>query len=248
MRLTKIYRVAVNCLFVFVVAATIASCSGDNKAEGTVVKLADKDQLSQADMYEAEFANMLSSTNLNSRDASKEACELCRKVRRLDDARLLLGRFVAMVIDAKPPEAICDVPAKDWQNYNRRAAWQEKKFFVFGSIFTDYLQVHGYAFENWEELVKFMRKYVDEILSLEKTLPSNDCSHWSRVNQRTGHYLSTLKGSLKTWLNVARLSFKSDLTQGLTEEQKADILRRFDELQKYTADPPDCHERKVAAK
>ena len=195
MRLTKIYRVAVNCLFVFVVAATIASCSGDNKAEGTVVKLADKDQLSQADMYEAEFANMLSSTNLNSRDASKEACELCRKVRRLDD-----------------------------------------------------LQVHGYAFENWEELVKFMRKYVDEILSLEKTLPSNDCSHWSRVNQRTGHYLSTLKGSLKTWLNVARLSFKSDLTQGLTEEQKADILRRFDELQKYTADPPDCHERKVEAK
>ena len=56
-----------------------------------------------------------------------------------------------------------------------------------------------------------------------------------------------LKGDLKMWVRVIRDFHFPKLSEGLSEEQKADILRRFDELKKYTEMPPNFRGEKKNA-
>ena len=73
-----------------------------------------------------------------------------------------------------------------------------------------------------------------------------DRNDFTAASTRKLKYLRGLKGNLGVWLHVMRDLKFPRLSQGLTEEQKSDILRRFDELQKYTAEPPDYAGRKVS--
>ena len=47
----------------------------------------------------------------------------------------------------------------------------------------------------------------------------------------------SLKGALEQDIRTMRRFHFPDLSEGLTEDQKADIHRRFDELQTYTLTP-----------
>jgi len=88
-------------------------------------------------------------------------------------------------------------------------------------------------------MFSFFAKYTDEITSVEKSLPATDSKYWSWKDIEKGTYLCGIRGDFKTWVHVMRDFYFPELSNGLTEEQKADILRRFDELKKYMDTPPN---------
>ena len=72
-----------------------------------------------------------------------------------------------------------------------------------------------------------------QILSIEQR-----CLKRKKQKCFGSEYLLGIKGNLKTWIRVIRDFHYPNLTKEFTEEQKADIMRRFKEVEKYTVTPP----------
>jgi hypothetical protein len=85
---------------------------------------------------------------------------------------------------------------------------------------------------------RFYAKYTNEIVSVEKELSKVDRSKWSRFMVLKGGYLHGIKGELKTWVRVMRDLQFPKMSKNYTSEQKADILHRLKEVEKYTVTPP----------
>ena len=52
-------------------------------------------------------------------------------------------------------------------------------------------------------------------------------------------YLRVFRGDVKNWVYRLGTVFFDVYSNGLTEEQKADVIRRFDKLEKYIDAPPN---------
>ena len=206
------------------VSAGVAAESPDIKCEMSVA--------SQEAPYHAKFIRLLASSNMTAREVACDANDLCREICGMHDAEessSLLDQLLKMTVEHRVDDTIL---------YHRqiryRCLWS-----VAMNAFCFAQEKHSQDFEYWDKLFGFYAKYTDEIKAVEcsqiKTYESN-------------RYLLGIKDDFKMWLHVMRDLYFPRLSQGLTEEQKADILRRFDELQKYTAEPPDCAGGKAVPK
>ena len=157
--------------------------------------------------------------------------ELCNEICNLPKAQAvtLLDQFVDMAIGQPVTET----------DYLLRAAWFRQLFYVIHEAFCSAQYLQKESFGHWERLFSFFTKCTDEITSVEKTLPLTDSRFWGRKDKDRGRYLLGIRGDFKTWVHVMRDFYFPELSKGLTEEQKADILRRFDELKKYMVTPPN---------
>ena len=63
-------------------------------------------------------------------------------------------------------------------------------------------------------------------------------SLWKESTWKRGRYLHGIRCNLKIWIRVIRDFHYPNLTKEFTEEQQANIMRRFKEVEKYTVAPP----------
>jgi hypothetical protein len=122
--------------------------------------------------------------------------------------------------------------------YNRRQNWYAKLWHGAMTSFCEAQRKQGNDFAYWEKIFRFYAKYTNEIASVENELSKVDRLKWNRSMVLKGGYLHGIKGELKTWVRVMRDFEFQKMSKNYTAEQKADILRRFKEVEKYTVTPP----------
>lgn len=172
---------------------------------------------------------VLKRTKTGEKPTRKIINELCNEICSLprEQALPLLDQFVDMAISQQVTVT----------NYTLRSAWFEQLFYVVHDAFCSAQHLQKESFERWDKLFSFLDKCTDEITSVEKTLPLTDSRFWGRENEDRGMYLLGIRGDFKTWVHVMRDFYFPELSKGLTEAQKSDVLRRFDELKKYMVTP-----------
>ena len=86
------------------------------------------------------------------------------------------------------------------------------------------------SFKDWDRLFKFFTRYTSEIDSVldEMSRPLGSSQVTDREN-----YLQGISDDLKQNVHVMRRFFYPQLINGLTDEQKEDILRRFRKIEAY---------------
>ncbi len=186
----------------------------------------------QEERFFSEFKQLvvLKRTRTGEKSTQKIINELCNEICALpkDQALPLLDQFADMAISQPITET----------NYTLRTAWFGQLFYVIHDAFcfSQYLQQE--SFEHWDKLFNFFEKYTDEITSVKRSLPTTDSRFWGQKNWDRGRYLIGIQDDLKQWVHVMRDFYFPELGKGLTEEQKADIIRRFAEVEKFTVPPP----------
>ncbi len=177
---------------------------------------------------EAEFKNII----FNSLAGEEDVRQMNQNISRLpnqQDALHLYDRLLDMAVSQQISTT----------NYSHRAAQYYKLWFAALYSFLGVQRRQGGDFAYWDKMFGFLGKYADEITAMEKSLPATDYLRWSGDDVEKGIYLHKFRGDFRTWVRVMRDFYFPELNKSLTEEQKADILRRFDELKRYMDTPPN---------
>ena len=231
---------ASGCILALIIFATGTSCyRRDDCCENHIAG----EDLNNCRKYEAEFKRLITAgKGMTVNDVQERLRSICEKIAGLSDREVALALY-----DDLLEMAICQ-PIPQSENYYERQNEYTKHWFIAYNAFMAAQLMRDKDYECWDKLFRFYGKYVDEICALEDVCKCASRNDFSTASTRKLNYLKGLRGNLDVWLHVMRDLKFPRLSQGLTEEQKADILRRFDELQKYTAEPPDCIGRKIEAK
>lgn len=212
------------------------SCGGHEGSTNAavVVKIREKPSgPTREERFRAEFKQLvvLKRSKKGEKSTWKIINELCNEICALPKSQAvpLLDEFVDMAISQPVTET----------DYNLRQAWFEQLFYVIHDAFCFAQGLQKESFEHWERLFSFFNKYTDEITVVEKTLLLTDSRLGAGTNKR--RYLRGIRDDLRRWVHVLRDFYFPELSEGLTEEQKADILRRFKEVEKFTV--PQSHNK-----
>lgn len=185
--------------------------------------------MSRDERYKAEFERLAVSSNMTVRASASQVSALSTEIYKLPDKRdslRLLDQFLETAISQNVSET----------NYYARQNWYRQLFYIARCSFGYSQLLRKESFESWDNLFRFFGKFTNEIVNVEKSLPV-DCDKWSDSDWEKGSYVYKLKGDLEQDIRTMRCFHFPDLSEGLTEDQKADIHRRFDELQTYTLTP-----------
>jgi len=180
----------------------------------------------QKEEVEAEFRRIIYDVRAGDDDIEKMNQRISQMTNH-QEALLMYDKLLEMAITHNVSST----------NYNSRSAQYYKLWFAALYSFLGVQRRQGGDFSYWDKMFQFLSKYTDEITSVEKTLPLTDSRFWGRKDKDRGRYLLGIRGDFKTWVHVMRDFYFPELSKGLTEEQKADILRRLDEVKKYTVPP-----------
>lgn len=225
----------------FVIALTMASCDsrkdgGEDVALANVEEPANESnkELSRAEMFEAEFRRVMytnySAVSIkNSIEACRATCNILDEVAKLsaDESLPLLDKFMDMTLEASL-DPVTNYPSQ--YKYSRpihvtRRAWFEKMFFIARETFYASMKLRRDPYEDWDKLFAFFGKFTNEVAMVRSCPPI--------YNEEKIDYLLDIKGAFSTYVHVVRdLDLKHHKTMP-TESQKAEIFRRFDELEKY---------------
>lgn len=181
--------------------------------------------------YEELFKSVAAATNLTLSAGERAIWKLAQKISKIQDPResfYLYDRFLETIIVQEVTIA----------EYNRRQNWYAKLWHGAMTSFCEAQRKQGNDFAYWEKMFRFYAKYTNEIASVENELSKVDRLKWNRSMVLKGVYLHGIKGELKTWVRVMRDFEFPKMSKNYTSEQKADILRRFKEVEKYTVTPP----------
>ena len=185
--------------------------------------------LSRDERYRAEFERLAVSANMSVDDSASQVSALTTEIYKLPDkgeSLRLLDQFLEVAIAQEVTKT----------NYYSRQNWYRKLFYIARCSFGYSQLFRKESFESWDNLFRFFGKFTNEIVNVEKSIPS-DWLKWSKSDWEKGSYLYGFRGDLGQGIRTMRCFHFPDLSEGLTEEQKADILRRFDELEAYTVSP-----------
>ena len=196
--------------------------------------------VSRKEQFIAEFERLLVCSNMTVSATESAANKLCWEIRKIQDKTEALRLYDQLFEMAMSHDATAT-------DYYSRQNWYCALFYMAGQVFTFSQGLRKDSFEDWDKLFLFFKKYTDEITAVEGSLPSVDYQYWKWADAKKGSYLRGLKGDLKMWVRVIRDFHFPKLSEGLSEEQKADILRRFDEVKKYTEMPPNFRGEKKNA-
>ena len=226
----------VACLGIVLAMTSCSKGSDDAKNVGVenptgVVAIAEAPrELTKVERLEVECRRLVTEPDWKwkGREALLAICDLCKEIRELpkEDALPLLDRWMEMAIE-KPVTS-----AK-----NKTKEKSPERFFKI--VFFSFLTSQGMrtdAFNHWEKIFRFFAKYTDEITAVEKRIKQRGFPQTSR----SYIYLHDLQVDVKNWVYMITTVYRDVLLdRGLTEAQKADILRRFTAVEKYTVPPPD---------
>ncbi len=234
MRLIKISQNMKNVLVVLFILMAVISC--DRAAVGPQDRMSQRcecgeDKKAEQQSYEEMFRGHIMATNMTLSGSYRKTSEICESILKIQDNResfRLLDQFLEMAIAQ-------EITATE---YNLRQCWYDMLWYVAKCTFIGAQKKNGHNYEYWDKMFRFFAKYTNEIAAVERTLPKINCSKWGIRTIRRGEYLLGIKGNLKTWVRVIRDFHYPNLTKEFTEEQKADIMRRFKEVEKYTVTPP----------
>ena len=193
-------------------------------------------EMSQDEMYTAEFERLVVSSNMTVVATERQTSALCEEISKLSDkeyALCLYDRFLDMAIAQEVTET----------NLYLKAVWYEQLLYVGREVFFRGQSMKKESFERWKRFFCFLEKYTNEIVTMEKALQKDSSRYFNLESYRSDmgkrDYLFKFKGHLKIEIqNFRKYAFPA-LSEGLTEEQKADILRRFDDVLKLAEGSPE---------
>ena len=222
----------------FCIMMITTSCgSGDNGRE-VATDIESDLALSRDAAYDDQFNRIVSGVyrDPDGRTTLKVIGDLCDEICKLpkEDSLALLDSFASKAINAQ-------VSSED---FRLREVWFEQLFDVVYVAFNNAQYMQQDSFEHWDVLFSFFAKCNGEITSVQEGLPATDSSSWKQTDWDKGRYLYGIREKYKTWVRVMRDAYFPKLNGGLTKEQKSDILRRFNELERYTITPDNFPGRK----
>ena len=245
MRQTEITSGVCVCVTCLCMAIAATSCGKGNYAEkkdggvndggakttNAVVAIESSNRLTQAERLEVESRRLVGGAGRIKRRIWSVSCDLCKEICKLpkEEALPLLDRLIEMAIE------------QPVTNANRSAILgkHEDLFQIVLCSFTASQGLRANSPKEWDKVFRFFKKYTDEITAEGKRIKELDRQ---QVNPYYKHqhdgYLHLLQVYTENWVHNARTVFLNWLSKGLTEKQKADILRRLDEVKKYTVPPP----------
>jgi len=217
---------------------TYSSASNDCKRAtnvvGTFAIVKEPHAQTQVERLEADCRRLVGKTHLAPEEHSMYdvILGLCKEIRKLpkDDALPLFDRWIDMAIEQPVTNA----------NHTIRARLFEQAFDIVFFAINSSLDMRTDHFEHWDKVFRFYDKCTKEIMTMEKNL---ECQGWPQ-HSPSYMYLRLFRGDVKNWVYRIRTVFFDVYSNGLTEEQKADVIRRFDELKKYIdtpTTPPNFH-------
>jgi hypothetical protein len=234
------WRSISNNVLLFLIACFVLSCdrqdvviSNENIKQKFEVKNKSEgnEQSGAGGKIEDTLRRLVTATNLPLAEARGRASDVIMEILRLRDEKKafqLCDELLEMAISQEVTVTDC----------NRRQDWYAMLWWdaMFSFIGAQRKQGNDYAY--WDKIFRFYKKYTDEIVSVESELSKVDRLKWSRSMVLKGGYLHGIKGELKTWVRVMRDFEFPKMNKNYTPEQKADILRRLKEVEKYTVTPP----------
>ena len=234
MLLIKILQMTKKFLVISVASLAVMSCdrSDDVRQERLTQKRGNcGDEGDVSRKYEEIFRSHIMATNITVSASYEKTGKICKELAGIKDRQKsfrLLDQFFEMAIAQ-------EVTATE---YNRRQCWFDMLWFMSFGAFITVQEKLGNDYEYWDKMFRFFAKYTNEIGAVERTLPKNHSSLWKESTWNKGRYLHGIRCDLKTWVRVIRDFYYPKLTEDFTQEQKADIMRRFKEVEKYTVTPP----------
>lgn len=249
MKLTEMSRLICKVVSSLCMALVVASCGnggdagaevGNGKADGekatnAVVTVEAPEKLTQVDRLEAECRRLVveQERKPEGKDVLLAICELCKEIRNLpkEEALPLLDCWIEMAIEQPLTYA----------NYSTSAKLPERFFHIAFFSFMTSQSMRSDTYGHWDKMFRFFAKYTDEITAEERRIKDLDQLQ-TNLHQKYKHfrYLHDLQLCTENWVYMITTVYRDILLdRGLTEEQKADILRRLDEVKKYTVPPPN---------
>ena len=226
----------------FTFVLTTASCDGRRVGDEQIAPAADKEsvkepkkKLSRAEMFEAEFRHVIDNTYSsisikNAMASSRAAGKILNEVIKLpkDESKQILESFLDMTL-ADSPEPIVNFPSKYDEArriYWTREAWFQKRFHVICDTFYTYMKVKEDPYEDWDRLCVFFEKCTNEFAMVSRCQPKSS-------GPKREYLLEFKDNYFKTFVHVVRdMDLKYHKAKP-TEKQKAEIFRRFEELEEY---------------
>lgn len=245
MKQTEMIKVAGMCTACLCIAWTMVSCSKGNDADkngdneiasqesptGVVVVAEEPKKLTQVERLEAKSRRLVAEAGRIKGWTWSVCCDLCNEICKLpkDEALPLLDQVFEMAIE------------QPVTNANKTAIFgrHEDLFQIVLCSFIASQGLRANSFEEWDKVFRFFAKYTDEITAEKRRIKElNRLTTNSSYKYKHYRYLQDLQLHVGNLVHNARVVFSNALSAGLTEEQKADILRRFKEVEKFTVPPP----------
>lgn len=207
-------------------------CDASECPTGTVVAVAAQKELTQLERLESESRRLVAGAGRIKRWMWGASCDLCNEICKLpkEEALPLLDRLIEMALEQPVTNA-------------NKSAILGKHEDLFQIVLCSFIASQGLrenSFKEWDKVFRFFKKHTDEITAEEKLIKEldrqQDNQYYTRQHAR---YLHLLQVYTENWVHSTRTVFSATLSKGLTEEQKTDILRRLDEIKKYTVPPPN---------
>ena len=185
--------------------------------------------LTKSEAYEREFRRFALDAPTPVDDLEGEINRLCNKIIKTVDEKEAVRLF-----DVLGNMAITQqISDKDY-HYRHNSFRQLWCIAMNAFVFAQYRRQE--SFEDWDRLFLFFKRYTDEIAEVEKRVKTpGKLNGRQRGEQRS--YLRSLKSELKQEVYEIRKFFFPNISRKLTEDQKADIMRRFEEVEKSTMMP-----------
>ncbi len=206
--------------------------TGDESTANVIVAGEERKELTQSERLEVECSRLVVEAGRIRGGVWSASCDLCNEICTLpkEVALPLLDQLIEMAIEQPVTNA-------------NRSAILRKHEDLFEMVLCSFIASQGLranSFEHWEKMFRFFKKYIDEITAEKKRIEALNRQKINPYYRRQhARYLHLLQTYMENWVHNVRTVFSNTLSKGLTEEQKADILRRLDEVKKYTVPPPD---------
>lgn len=234
---------------------------GDKTVEqpSCAVRAASNAERSSCRDYISDFQYMVSTNRFVGYSAVDTACRVCEDITKMPDKEEVL-RLLEQLMDLAVKQPLADIsfrkirygvtipkPKVGDAEYGNEPHFDAREQHLCNlwdvtRVAFDYSQpFRSNRYEGWDRLFAFYSKWASEIEETEKKLsapPPKGMVFWK--SQNSG-YLHGLKVNLKQAIYSIRdrelLEPSGRYRKDLTEDQLADILRRFKEIEQFAAMP-----------
>ena len=223
----------------FCIAVVAASCSNNEENDNNTcekstnivvaVEVFEKQHgQTRTERLESKCRHLVAKTYLEPGEKSMHEVilDVCKEIGELpkEQALPLFDKWIDMAID----QPVTNV------SHSERVRLFEQLFDIVFFAINSSRDMRTDPLDNWDILFRFYAKCTDEITAVEYRLKSQGAHQHGSLYT----YLRSLKVCFKNWVYRMEVVFFNMYSKGLTDEQKADIRRRFDGLKKYMDTPP----------
>ena len=198
-------------------------------SEGQGVAKEEKVKLLRSESYDKEFKRLVAGSNMTVNATEVDVNRLCNDIDKTVDVEDAVQLFDLLGRMALSQPLVSD-------DYTRRQNHLLKLWYVTLNAFVFAQNHRQESFKDWDRLFAFFKRYTDEIAKTESGGVTLDKVGRLRGTDRSAYVLG-LKGDLARAIHVMRRFFYPRISGKLTDAQKEDILRRFDEVENVAKIP-----------